>query len=64
MYYWVKAIDELPIFIPIVFESLQVLLKQAEDGIGGVTTLDLVGEWIFAEIYPGLLSVFIQGIEN
>ena len=64
LYYRAKAIDELSIFVPIVFECLHVLLKQNEDGIGGATSLDLVGEWIFVEIYAGLLCVFIQGIMN
>ncbi len=58
--YWAETIDEPAILVPIVFESLQVLLKKEEDGIGRITALDLVGERIFLEIYPSLLSVSIN----
>jgi hypothetical protein len=64
LYYWAEAIDELPIFVPIVFEHCQVLLKKEEDGIGRVTALDLVGERIILEIYPSLLGVFVHSIED
>ena len=60
MDYWAETIDEPAILVPIVFESLQVLLKKEEDGIGRITALDLVGERIFLEIYPSLLSVSIN----
>ena len=46
LYYRTKAIDELPIFVPIVFERSHVLLEQ-EDGVSGVAALDLVDERIF-----------------
>ena len=62
--YRADAFDELPIFVPIVFERFQVFLKQDEDGARRVAALDLIGERIVLEIYAGLFSIFIGGIEN
>ena len=66
LYYGANAFDELPIFVifvPIVFERFQVFLKQ-EDGASRIAALDLIGERIVLEIYAGLFSIFIGGIEN
>ena len=46
LYYRAKAIDELSILVPIVFELFRVLLKQEEDGIGRATVLKLGSERI------------------
>ena len=45
-YYGAKAIDELPILVPIVIERFHVLLKKKKDGIGRVTILELGSERI------------------
>ena len=47
LYCRTKAIDELPIFVPIVFERFHVLLEQEEDGVSRIAALDLVDERIF-----------------
>ena len=44
--YRANAFDELPIFVPIVFERFQIFLKQKEDSARRVTALDLIGERI------------------
>lgn len=46
LYHWAETIDELPIFVTIVFERFRILLQEKEDGIGRATVLDLVGERI------------------
>ena len=62
--YRANAFDELPIFVPIVFERFQVFLKQEEDGGRRVAALNLIGERIVLEIYASLLSIFICSVEN
>ena len=64
LYYRTKTFDELPIVVPIVFERLQIFLKEEEDGGGRVTALDLISERIFHQIYASLFSIFIDSIEN
>ena len=64
LYYRTKTFDELPIVVPIVFECLQIFLKEEEDGGGRVTALDLISERIFHQIYASLFSIFIDSIEN
>ena len=64
LYYRAKTFDELPIVVPIVFEGLQIFLKEEEDGGGRVTALDLVSERIFHWIYASLFGIFIDGVEN
>jgi hypothetical protein len=64
LYYRTETLDELPIVVPIVFERFQIFLKQGQDGAGGVTVLDLIGERIFVQTYACLFGIFIDGIEN
>ena len=64
LYYRTKTFDELPIVVPIVFERLQIFLKEEEDGGGRVTALDLISERIFHQIYASLFGIFIDSIEN
>ena len=64
LYYRTKTFDELPVVVPIVFERLQIFLKEKEDGGGRVTALDLISERIFHQIYASLFGIFIDSIEN
>ena len=64
LYYRTKRFDELPVVVPIVFERLQIFLKEEEDGGGRVTALDLISERIFHQIYASLFGIFIDSIEN
>lgn len=64
LYYRTKTFDELPVVVPIVFERLQIFLKEEEDGGGRVTALDLISERIFHQIYASLFGIFIDSIEN
>ena len=64
LYYRTKTFDELPIVVPIVFECLQIFLKEEEDGGGRVTAFDLISERIFHQIYASLFGIFIDSIEN
>jgi hypothetical protein len=58
--YGAKAVDQFAMLVTVSFERLCSVLKQLRDSIGRVTILELVGERVFCEIYPGLLSVVGQ----
>jgi hypothetical protein len=38
-----------------------LFLEYINDRIGAITTIDTVGEWVVAEIFPSLLGVLDQG---
>jgi hypothetical protein len=56
-----SEVDQFAISVLIRFKRLCSLLKWLRYSIGRVTTLELVGERILCEIYPGLIGIVRQG---
>lgn len=60
-----KAGNQLAILVLMDFKCLFPVLKELEDRVRGVAVLEVIGGGMFAEVYPGLLSVAIQcSVEN
>jgi hypothetical protein len=65
LYYWLQAVDQLAISVPIGTELLGFVLEEVEDSIGRVAVLEGLGEGICGKVYPCLLSIVGQsGIED
>jgi hypothetical protein len=63
--HWADAVDQLAMFVPIVFERFFSISKQLEDIIRRRANLEFVAGGMFGEVYPGLFGIAVQcGIED
>jgi hypothetical protein len=61
LYCILKQCYDLIVVAPKVTESLCLVLKKVSDGLNRVTMFELGSKWVFDEIYPCLIFIFLQG---
>jgi len=59
--YGLKPLYQFSIAVLEFVKCLSLFFEYSEEGVGGVAALNLGGEWVAAEIMPGLFDVFVQG---
>ena len=52
-----KAQDQIGIAVPDFLKFLGLFLENGKEGFGGVTAINVGGEWAVEEFFPGLLGV-------
>ena len=64
LYYWIKPVYKSAISIAIILERMDLFLKQFEDSVGGVTGSEGIREGILCQVYPDLLGIVIESIDD
>ena len=66
LHHWFQPVHECTtrISIPIILERIRPALKQFEDGVGGITSSEGVGEGYFCYVYANLSDIVIKCIDD